>query len=85
MEKLYAKETISFQSTSINIIMFYKKKNLRRTINGNINVICYYSEDAVPLCLRYISQNDYNTLSPLYIPTKEHDIIMDEKNLREGI
>ena len=39
----------------------------------------------VTLCLRYIPQNDYNTLSPLHIPMKVHGIIVDEKKLIEGI
>ena len=33
----------------------------------------------------YLSQNSYNTLSPLHITMKEHDIIMDENNLIYGI
>ena len=32
------------------------------------------------LCLRYISQNDYNNFSSLRIPMKEHDNTTDEKN-----
>ena len=54
-------------------------------INGNINVICYFSKDFIPLCLRHISHNYYNILSPLRISMKEHDNIMDENNLRESI
>ena len=71
--------------------MFYKKSNpltifsLRKIINGNVNIICYDSKDVVPLCLRCISQNDYNAFSPLHFPTKEHDIIMDKNNRRKGI
>ena len=57
----------------------------RKIINGNVNVICYDWNDVVPQCLRSISQNDYNNLSPLHTPMKEHDIIMDENNRREVI
>ena len=68
--------------------MFTKKNtivSLGKIINVNVNIICYYSKYFVPLCLRSISQNYYHTFSPLHIPMKEHDIIMDENNLREGI
>ena len=65
--------------------MFYKKINqltpffsLRPIINVNVNVICYDLKYVFPLCLWSISHNDYNTLSPLHIPTKEHYIIIDE-------
>ena len=57
----------------------------RAIINGNVNVICYGSNDVVPQCLSFISYNDYNTLSPLHIHMKEHDIIINENNKREGI
>ena len=48
--KLYVKEIISFQSILTLIIMIKKKAintivSLRTTINGNINVICYNSND----------------------------------------
>ena len=85
-EKLYVKEPIYFQSILILIIMFYKKKSiitivsLNALINGDVNIICYDLKYVVPLCLGYISHNYYNTLSPLHIPMKEHDIIMDENN-----
>ena len=59
--------------------------SLGTIIIGNVNVICYDSKDVVPLCLRSISYNYYITFSPLHIPMKEHDIIMDEKNQIEGI
>ena len=57
-----------------------KTVSLRIIINGNVNVICYNSKDFVPPCLRFISKNDYNMLSPLHIPMKEHDNIMGEKS-----
>ena len=53
---------------------------LKTIINGNANIICYDSNDVVPKCLKSISFNDYNTLSPLHIPVKEHYIIMDGNN-----
>ena len=42
--------------------------SLRKIINGNVNVISYDSKDVVPPSFQYISQNDYNPLSPLHIP-----------------
>ena len=65
---------------SIKTIIF-----LRTIINGNVNVICYDSKDFLPTCLRSILQNDYNTLSPLYLPMKEHYNIMYKKNRIESI
>ena len=64
------------RTKSTNKIVYLRKK-----INGNINSICYDSKDVVALCLRYISKNDYYTFSSIHIPTKEHDVIMDEKNI----
>ena len=57
---------------SINTIV-----SLRIIINGNVNVMCYDYKDVFPACLRSISQNGYNTFSPIHIPMKEHDNIMD--------
>ena len=54
--------------------------SLRKIINGNVNDICHDLYDVVPQILRYISKNDYNNLSPLHIPMKEHNIIMDEND-----
>ena len=68
------------QKKFINTIVY-----LRTIFNGNINIICYGSKGIASLYLRSISQNYYNTLSPLHIPIKEHDIIMDENNWIEGI
>ena len=62
-----------------------KTVSLRTIFNGNINIICYDLKDVVQPCLRSISQNDYNTLSTLNIPTKEHDNAIDEKNLIKSI
>ena len=53
------------KNKSINTVV-----SLSIIINGNVNVICYDSKDVVQMCLRYISQNNYNTLSPLNIPMK---------------
>ena len=36
--------------------------SLSKTINTNVNVICYYSKDVFPPCLLYIPQNGYNAL-----------------------
>ena len=47
---------------------------------GNANVIFYYLKDVVPPCLRSLSHNDYNNFSPLHIPMKEYDNIIDENN-----
>ena len=66
----------------INQITFFFLKTI---INGNINIIFYYLKDVLSPCSRSMSQNYYNTFSPLNISTKEHDIILDEKNQRERI
>ena len=58
---------------------------LRTIINGNTNVTCYDLKDVVLPSLRSISNNDYNTLPPLYIPIEEHDSIIDENNIIESI
>ena len=63
------------KTKSINTIF-----SLRTIINGYVNVICYYLKDFLTPCLRSVSQNDYNTLSPIHIPMKEHDNIMDGNN-----
>ena len=63
------------RTKSINTIIY-----LMTIINSNVNVICYDLADVLPLCLRCLSQNFYNTLLTLHIPMKEHDIIMDENN-----
>ena len=55
--------------------------SLRKMINGNVNVIYYDLKDVLPLFLQYISQNDYNTLSPLHTPMKEYGNITDLKEL----
>ena len=66
------------------ILQKHKSNNkivsLNKITNGNVNVICYDLKDAVPPCLMSISQNYYNTLSPLHIPMEEHDNITDENN-----
>ena len=54
--------------------------SLRKITNGGVNTIGYGLKDIVPPFLRSISHNDYNTLSPLHIPMKEHDNIMGENN-----
>ena len=79
------KELIFFNQYQFSLLCLKKSKSnntiisLRKTSNGNVHVICYYSKDIVPPYLCSISQNYYNTLSRLHIPTVEHDIRMDEK------
>ena len=68
------------KTKSINRIVY-----LRKIINDNVNVICYYFKDFVLPYLRSISQNDYNTLPPLRIPIEDNDNITDENNQRETI
>ena len=63
------------RTKSINTIF-----SLRKIISNNINVICYDSNYVVPSCVRSISQKYYSTFSPLHIPMKEHDNIMDKNN-----
>ena len=59
--------------------------SLRTIINGNINLICYDYNDVLPPCSQSISNNGYNKLSPLHIPMKEHNNIMDGKNQIKSI
>ena len=49
------------QKTKFNNTMV----SFRTIINGNVKLICHDSKNFVQQCLRYISQNDYNTLTPL--------------------
>ena len=50
-----------FKSVLIPVVVFYKKTNklkidsLSTIINGNVNIIFYYSKDVVPPSLRSIS------------------------------
>ena len=81
--KLYLKEIIYFQYILTLVIIFYKNKSintivsLKKIINGIVNVIRYDWNHVVPQCLMFISQNYYNTFSPLHIPMTEHDIILN--------
>ena len=68
------------KTKSINTIV-----SLRKIIHGNVNVICYDPNYVLPPCLRYISHNNYNTLSPLNITMKEQNKIKDKKNRIERI
>ena len=74
--KNHVKGFIYFQSVLVFIIMFYQNKSintifsLRTIINDNVNIICYDSKDVVLQCLRSISKNVYNSLSPIHIPMK---------------
>ena len=68
-----------------NLFLSNKYVSLRTIINVNAKVICHYLNYVVPPWLRSISHNYCNTLSPLHIPMKEHDNIIDENNQRESI
>ena len=82
-----------FFPVNINSLSYFLQKtksintifSLLTIINGNSSVIYYYSKDNLPPCLRSISHNYYNTLSPLNITIKESDNIMDENDQIEGI
>ena len=50
----------------------------KEKIIGNVKLIYHGLKDVLPQCLRCIPQNYYNSLSPIHIPMKEHDNIMDE-------
>ena len=63
------------RTKSINTVVY-----LSTIINDNVNVVCYDSKGVVPPCLRSIAHNYYNSLSPLHIPMKENDNIMDENH-----
>ena len=77
----------NYFSVNINDHCYVLQKNkpitffssIMTIINGNVNVICYDLKDIVLPSLQYMSQNYYNTLSPLNIPMVEHDNIMYEK------
>ena len=45
----------------------------------------YYSNGVVPSYLRKIPQSDWISLTPLHVPTEEHDKILDENNWIETI
>ena len=59
--------------------------SLRTITNEEVHVKIYNSNDIVPCSLQTISQNYFNSLSPLDVPTDEHDNIMYKKNSREDI
>ena len=59
--------------------------SLRKIINENFNLICYYSKYVVPSSLRPMSQKYFGSLTPLHVSMEEHDNIMDENNQIEGI
>ena len=42
--------------------------SLRKIINGDINVIFFYSKDVVPSSLRSISYKGFSKISPLPVP-----------------
>ena len=57
-----------------------------RTITNKEVHVRFYDSDDIGLCsLQTISQNYFNSISPLDAPTAEHDNIMYKKNSREDI
>ena len=69
----------------------FKNQGINNTIlslmeitNEEVYIKCYDSNDIVPYSLQIISQNYLNSLSPLDVPTDEHDNIMYKNNSREG-
>ena len=58
---------------------------MRTITNEEVHVKFNDSDDIVPCSLQNISQNYFNSLSPLDVPTDEHDNIMYKKNSREDI
>ena len=54
--------------------------SLREIINGNLNAICYDSNDIVPSSIRSIPQNYFSSLTPLHVSIEEHNNKMDENN-----
>ena len=43
----------------------------------------YDSNDAASFYFRTISQSDFSSLTPLNVPTEEHENILDENNQRK--
>ena len=59
--------------------------SLRTITNEEVDVKCYDSNGIVLCSLQIISQNYFNSLSPLDVTTDEHDNIMYTDNNREDI
>ena len=57
----------------------------RKTINGDVNVKCYYYNDNFPYYLRTISKDEFSSLSLLHASTEAHEKIIGEKTQIEGI
>ena len=65
----------TFFIININYNYFISPKNksndtiesLRKIINSNINIICYYSKDVVPYYLGSIPQKHFSLLTPLHV------------------
>ena len=72
---MYVKEPLFTNKSQLSLLYFFKKKSnntivsLQTIINGYVNVKFYDSNDVVPLSLRKTPQNDFNSLTPLHIPT----------------
>ena len=81
--KWYRKDFIN--QYKLSLLCFPKNKSndtivsLRKTINGKINVICYYSRDVFPYSLISISQKDFSSLTLQHFPMEERDNIADER------
>ena len=58
---------------------------MRTITNEEIHVKFNDSNDIVPCSLQTISKDYFNSLSPLGVPTDEHDNIMYKKNSKEDI
>ena len=67
-----------FQDQGINNTIL----SLRKITNEEVHVNFYDSNDIFPCSLQKISQNCFNSLSPLDVPTDEHDNIIYKKNNR---
>ena len=68
----------AFQYQGIN----NKILSLRTITNEEFDVKFHDSNDIVPCSLQKISQNYFNSLSPLDVPIDEHENIMYKKNSR---
>ena len=58
---------------------------MRTITNEEVHVKFNDYNDIVPCSLQTVSQNYFNSLSPLDVPIAEHDNIMYKNNSREDI
>ena len=68
-----------FQNQGINNTIL----SLREITNEEVHVKCYDSNDIVPYSLQTISQNYFKSLSPLDVPTDEHDNIISKRTVEK--